>query len=429
MKVCVIGLGYVGLPLALEISKFFETIGYDCNKERILELQNSIDKNNEFNLNQLRKLENLTYVDNLEKENLFHSNQNIFIVCVPTPVFDNKVPNLDLINKAIGDISQIFKKDDIVIFESTVYPGCVEQYCIPLLSKYTSINVAELNYGFSPERINPGDLKHTIQNVTKVISASNNKTLQVMKELYGKVTQGNIFVAKDIKTAEIAKLTENIQRDVNIALMNEISLICEGLDIDIKDVLEACRTKWNFLDFRPGLVGGHCVSVDPYYLIYQAQKNNLKHGLILKAREVNDSMAINLVNKLNNMIATIEKNKIGKVEVLFLGLAFKENVKDTRNSLIIKVINDLSKRAINANLTASDPIIKLEDVLLEKNVIFLEDKNLKLFEKSYDLIVLNNKHDQYLKLDFTDYANLVSKSGNILDLTLSQLNFKNGESN
>jgi UDP-N-acetyl-D-galactosamine dehydrogenase len=429
MKVCVIGLGYVGLPLALEISKFFETIGYDCNKERILELQNSIDKNNEFNLNQLRKLENLTYVDNLEKENLFHSNQNIFIVCVPTPVFDNKVPNLDLINKAIGDISQIFKKDDIVIFESTVYPGCVEQYCIPLLSKYTSINVAELNYGFSPERINPGDLKHTIQNVTKVISASNNKTLQVMKELYGKVTQGNIFVAKDIKTAEIAKLTENIQRDVNIALMNEISLICEGLDIDIKDVLEACRTKWNFLDFRPGLVGGHCVSVDPYYLIYQAQKNNLKHGLILKAREVNDSMAINLVNKLNNMISTIEKNKIGKVEVLFLGLAFKENVKDTRNSLIIKVINDLSKRAINANLTASDPIIKLEDVLLEKNVIFLEDKNLKLFEKSYDLIVLNNKHDQYLKLDFTDYANLVSKSGNILDLTLSQLNFKNGESN
>jgi UDP-N-acetyl-D-galactosamine dehydrogenase len=250
-----------------------------------------------------------------------------------------------------------------------------------------------------------------------------------MKELYGKVTQGNIFVAKDIKTAEIAKLTENIQRDVNIALMNEISLICEGLDIDIKDVLEACRTKWNFLDFRPGLVGGHCVSVDPYYLIYQAQKNNLKHGLILKAREVNDSMAINLVNKLNNMISTIEKNKIGKVEVLFLGLAFKENVKDTRNSLIIKVINDLSKRAINANLTASDPIIKLEDVLLEKNVIFLEDKNLKLFEKSYDLIVLNNKHDQYLKLDFTDYANLVSKSGNILDLTLSQLNFKNGESN
>jgi len=406
IKLGIIGMGYVGLPLAYYFSKKRKVICFDINKDRIQNLKKGIDQNNEISKYKLIKNKNLILT--FDKKRL--KDCNFFIVTVPTPVFKNKKPNLIHLIRATKLIANYITKGSFVIYESTVYPGCTEEICIPLIEKISGFKLNnDFFCGYSPERINPGDKKNNLKNMIKVISGSNKYSQDMIDKLYSSVTNSNTFVAKNIKTAEAAKIIENTQRDINISLMNEFSMICNKLKIKTKDVLDAANTKWNFVNFSPGLVGGHCVSVDPYYLSYKALKMGLKPKMILSGREINDSMPKIVVKDLIHFLKKREVFKFSKLKLLMLGLSFKEDVSDIRNSKSIEMIKLLKNNFI---VHSYDPI----SFIPEKKII--KTLNIKNFlnKNYYDIIILSVPHKIFLKKGFKNLESLGKKNFIFFDL-------------
>ena len=386
INICVIGMGYVGLPLANAMSKYFNTYGYDIDKKKIKNLKNRLDQNNE--IKQINKKLKFSY-----NEKIF-LNCNTFIICLPTPINNNNIPDLNILKKSYISLSKYIKEKSTVILESTVYPGTTEY----LAKKYLK-NVS--NLGYSPERINPGDKINTIDKITKIIAANNNETLNLMKNLYGKVNNNNLFKAKNIKTAEAAKIIENTQRDLNIGFINEVTKIFHKDKISIYDVLEAANTKWNFLSFKPGLVGGHCIGVDPYYLSYYSKKINEKPNLILAARKTNEKMVLFYYSKIMDVIKKHKRNQ----KILFLGITFKENVNDLRNSKNYELLKKISK---SKKCYFYDPHVDLAKF-----------KNITKFNISskikFQTIILAVNHKKILDYLKNNLNKILLKNGTLID--------------
>jgi len=388
IKIAIIGLGYVGLPVAVSFSKKFTVIGFDTNKKRVIELKDCFDKNKEFSKLYLKKANKLltytSYVKNL-------SQCNVYIVAVPTPINKKKEPDLSYINKANTIISKVLKKNDVVIYESTFYPGCTEEYCALSLQNLTNLKFnKDFFCGYSPERINPGMSKYKIDNIIKLTSGSTPKISKFVNNLYKKIIKAGTYNTSSIKIAESAKIIENAQRDINIAFMNELSIFFDKLNIDTNEVINAAKTKWNFIDFKPGLVGGHCIGVDPYYLSYKADNLGYKTQIILSGRKINDNVVKFIIKKL--IIKIIEKKiKVRPIKILNLGLSFKENCTDLRNSMSLKLVKKLSNK--NCMIYNYDPIVYVNDSMKKKlNLISKPQK------KFYDVIILSVSHNYFKKL-------------------------------
>ena len=384
-------MGYVGLPLAVEFAKKYKVYGYDINQNRVKELNNRIDKTCEIesqNLNKVLKdkLIITSKVDDIKK-------CNIFIVTVPTPVDDNKDPDLNFLRKASSDIGKILKKNDIVVYESTVYPGCTEEECVPILENESGLTYnKDFFCGYSPERVNPGDKINVISTIVKVTSGSDKKTSKIVDDLYSSIIDAGTHLAPSIKVAEASKAIENAQRDLNISFMNELALIFDKMEIDTNDVLEAAGTKWNFLNFKPGLVGGHCISVDPYYLTYKSRKLGYKPKVILSGREVNNTIGHFIADKT---IKLLEKNNndLESPDILVMGLTFKENCPDVRNSQVPIIIERLISKG--ANVSVYDPHV-------DKKLVSHEYEGLSLINKpqKYNGIIIAVAHDEFKNIDF-----------------------------
>ena len=396
-KISVIGLGYVGLPLAVALSKKFLTLGFDKNKKRIKQLKQGIDENGE---SKSKDLKNKKLIFISEKKKLI--DVNIFIICVPTPI-KNKKPDLKYLIEATKLVAEVLKFGDIVIYESTVYPGTTEEICCPILEKVSSLKFnKDFFVGYSPERINPGIGSKKINDIKKIISASSPNTLKKIKKIYKPIISAGIYEAKSIKIAESAKIIENTQRDLNIALMNEFSQILNKMNIDTNEVLEAAKTKWNFNYYTPGLVGGHCIGIDPYYLAYKAKKVGVNPKVILSGRSVNDKMYNYVFKKINRL------NKIKKIA--FLGVTFKEDCKDFRNSMPIKLLKKLSERKFEVD--AFDPLVNVNKLKIFEKIKIKQ--NLK--KNHYDLVIIAVPHRKILQLGKFWIKNLLNKKGVIFDL-------------
>jgi UDP-N-acetyl-D-galactosamine dehydrogenase len=395
-RIAIIGLGYVGLPLAIEFGKKYKVLGFDINQDRIDELNSGKDRTNEADL------EGMAFAVNLSKERaiglkFFHDIEvlklcNVFIVTVPTPINQFKAPDLSPLLKASEMIGSILKKDDIVIYESTVYPGCTEEDCVPVLEKYSGLKFNKDFYcGYSPERINPGDKVNTLTKIIKVTSGSTPEIAELVDQLYKSIITAGTHKAPSLKVAEASKAIENAQRDVNISFVNELALIFDRMGIDTNDVLDAAGTKWNFLKYKPGLVGGHCISVDPYYLAHKAESLGYYPQVILSGRRVNDNMGIFVANKLVKLL--IAKNHvISNTNVLVLGITFKENCPDIRNSKVIDIINELLQ--FNINVDVFDPHAESEEVNQEFGIELIKSIN-----KTYTGIILAVSHKEFLEID------------------------------
>jgi UDP-N-acetyl-D-galactosamine dehydrogenase len=387
ITISVVGLGYVGLPLALEFGKKFKTIGYDKSLKKINSYKKNIDINSEIPKSNFIKSKNIIFTNSLEKLIL----ADFIIIAVPTPVKKNNDPDLSILKKATIEVAKNLKKNSIIVYESTVYPGATEEICIPLIEKYSNYTwKKDFNVGYSPERINPGDKKHTLTKICKVVSGDTSKTTKSVKNLYSKIIKAGIYEAKSIKVAEAAKVIENSQRDINIAFVNELSKIFNIMDIDTKDVLDAAATKWNFLRFKPGLVGGHCIGVDPYYLTYKSSKLNYKPKIILSGRKLNDDMAIYVAKRLINAMKA-RKFKDNNNKILIMGFTFKENCSDFRNSKIIDIYNYLTNKKYNVDIF--DPIVDSNEVFQAVN-IKLETK---IKNNYYDAVILAVEHNIFIK--------------------------------
>ncbi len=391
LKLAVIGLGYVGLPLAHAFSSIYSVVGFDITQKRIDELNSGKDRTLELSEAQVKEsLSNgmkFTHVlDDI-------ADCNIYIVTVPTPIDKNKRPDLTPLFKASESIGKVLKKDDIVIYESTVYPGATEDDCVPVLEKVSGLKFNQDFFcGYSPERINPGDKEHTVTKILKVTSGSTPEIGKKVDALYTSVITAGTHLAPSIKVAEAAKVIENSQRDINIAFVNELAIIFNKLNIDTEAVLEAAGTKWNFLPFRPGLVGGHCIGVDPYYLTHKAQQVGYNPEIILAGRRLNDNMGIYVANQVIKLM--IKKGqKIDGAKVLVLGITFKENCPDIRNSRVIDVIEELKDYGVN--ITIQDPWADANEVKNEYGLDLVENTNLD----NYDAVILAVAHDEFKKLD------------------------------
>ena len=381
-KIAVIGLGYVGLPLLLEISKKFKTIGFDKSNKKISDLKKQIDYTSELSEKQIKYLKKIKITSNLKDL----SEAQIFIVAVPTPIDIRKKPDLSILKDATKNIAQILNKKSIVIYESTVYPGVTENFCVPILEKYSGLKwKKDFFVGYTPERINPGDKKHTLKKIIKVVSGDTKKTLQLIHDLYAKIIKAGIFKAQSIQVAEAAKVIENTQRDLNIALMNELSIIFKKMNIDINKVLEAANTKWNFNLYYPGFVGGHCIGVDPYYLTYKAKQLNYNPKVILAGRTINDQMANYASREILKIL--IEKKIKKKGNILILGYTFKENCPDYRNTQIKKIKDSIQKNYKNTEIF--DPYIK--EKISKKFLMDLPKK-----KNFYDAIIIAVPHKYFL---------------------------------
>ena len=404
--VSVIGLGYVGLPVAVAFSKAnYEVIGFDVDKKRIDELSSNFDKTGEISNNDLEDCKIiLSSNPNSIKTANFH------IVTVPTPIDDFKKPDLSYIKNACVMLGKVITEHDVVIIESTVFPGVTEDIVVPILEKYSGLKLNDdFGVGYSPERINPADVNHRFENIKKVVSASNTDSLKLIEKIYGSVVKAGIHSATSIKVAEAAKVIENTQRDLNIALMNELVKIFNALEIDTNDVLEAASTKWNFLPFRPGFVGGHCIGVDPYYLIYKSQQVGVIPDLLISARKINDGMSSYFGQKI---IKVLNKNNydLNKSKVLILGLSFKENCPDIRNSKIIDLILEL--KTFNLNIEIFDPIVDFSEVKKTLNLEILSNPA----KNQYDLIVITVPHLTFKNLGIKKIRSWCKDNGLILDL-------------
>jgi UDP-N-acetyl-D-glucosamine/UDP-N-acetyl-D-galactosamine dehydrogenase len=391
-KIAIIGLGYVGLPLAIEFGKFFDTIGFDINKSRIEELTKGIDSTMEISSKDFLKSKNLAFtsvINDIKKS-------NIFIITVPTPVNQNFEPDLEPLKKATLLVANLLKKDDIVIYESTVYPGATEEICVPILEENSNLIFNhDFFCGYSPERINPGDKEHRITNIKKVTSGSNPKTADEVDLLYKQIIIAGTHKVKSIKVAEAAKIIENTQRDVNIALINEFAIIFNKLGIDTEEVLEAAGTKWNFLPFRPGIVGGHCIGVDPYYLTFKALQIGYHPTMILSGRNLNNYMGSYIVDQVSSLMVN-KGIDILSANVLIMGLAFKENCPDIRNTGVISLINDFKK--LNCNIDIFDPWVDKNTSHKDYGISLIDEvKN-----NFYDAIILAVAHDQFKELSIKD---------------------------
>jgi UDP-N-acetyl-D-galactosamine dehydrogenase len=386
-KVSVIGLGYVGLPVAVEFGKTQQVIGFDINQTRIEELSKGLDRNLEVDKDELIST-NILYSSNFEdlKTADFH------IVTVPTPVSDGNIPDLSIVYKASETVGKALKKGDIVVYESTVYPGVTEEECVPILERVSGLKFGkDFTVGYSPERINPGDKNHTFTKIKKVVSGSDSNTLNIVAEVYGSVVTAGTFKAASIKVAEAAKVIENSQRDINIAFMNELAMIFEKMDISTSDVLSAASTKWNFLNFYPGLVGGHCIGVDPYYLTHRAETLGYHPQVILSGRRINDGMGEYVANKLVKTMI-LKGLDVSKSTVTVMGLTFKENTPDIRNSKIADIIKELKGFGIDVQVT--DPLAMADEVKHEYGINLVSLENLK----PADAILLAVGHNHYKEL-------------------------------
>ena len=380
----VIGLGYVGLPLAVEFGKQLATTGFDINTERLSELKQGLDRTLEVDKQELAESKHLNFTSSIEGL----SKCNAYIVTVPTPIDDHKVPDLTPVRKASETVSKALRKGDVVIFESTVYPGVTEDICVPILEAGSGLRFNQDFYvGYSPERINPGDKEHRLPTIKKVTSGSTPEAAEFVDQLYLKIITAGTHKASSIKVAEAAKVIENTQRDVNIALINELSLIFNRLDIDTLEVLEAAGTKWNFLPFRPGLVGGHCIGVDPYYLTHKAQEIGYNPEVILSGRRINDSMGPYVAETVIKLM-TQKKIHVVDSKILILGFTFKENCPDIRNTRVIDIVEEFN--TYHAQVDIYDPWLELEEAKAEYDASFINE-----IKNQYDAIILAVNHDQF----------------------------------
>ncbi len=406
LKLAIIGLGYVGLPLALEFSKKKIVIGFDIDKKRVQELNSGIDKNLEFKKNELQSSKKLYFTNRLEDL----KSVNCFIITVPTPINKLKKPDLGPLIKASKIVSKILKNNDLVIYESTVYPGCIEEECVPVLEKFSKLKFnKDFFCGYSPERINPGDKEHTISKIKKITSGSNPDIADIVDKLYSEIITVGTYKAQSIKIAEAAKVIENTQRDLNIALINELSILFNKLNIDTQSVLDAAESKWNFLPFKPGLVGGHCIGVDPYYLTHKAKKIGYKTKIILAGRKLNDSMGKHVASQL--VFAMKKKNiEVKKSRVLIMGLTFKENCADIRNSGVKNLFDSLKK--FKCFIDIHDPWANIEEVKKIYNVSPISN----LINNKYDAVIIAVAHNIFKSFGFDAIEDLCKKKNVIYDL-------------
>lgn len=404
-RIAVLGLGYVGLPLACAFAKKYDVIGFDINEARIADLSNYIDKTKEVSTEQLKSTPRLVFTSS--KEVL--KTANVFIVTVPTPIDENNLPDMSPLVNASKMISQILKKDDIIIYESTVYPGATEEVCVPELETSGLKMNKDFGVGYSPERINPGDKKHTVETILKVTSGSNNYYADIVDELYKSVITAGTFKASSLKVAEASKVIENTQRDVNIALINELALIFNEVGIDTHEVIEAAATKWNFIKLMPGLVGGHCIGVDPYYLAHKASSLGLNPNLILTSRAINNSMAKFVAEQTIKRLIEHGKN-IKDAKILILGVTFKENCPDVRNTKVTDIGKELEKYGVK--ITYTDPWVTEEDwQYLNVPHIAYED----IPKDTYDAVIAAVNHKQFVGAD-DDINSLCTKPKVVIDV-------------
>lgn len=403
-KLAVIGLGYVGLPIALKFAKKIKVVGFDTNKKRVALMQKGIDPSEELPAEAFENCD-ITFTYNIEDL----KDVTFFIVAVPTPIDEHNLPDLKPVLGASRTIGKVIKKGDYVVYESTVYPGCTEEDCIPVLEQVSGLKFKQdFKVGYSPERINPGDTKHTLSNVVKVVSGCDETALENIAKVYELVVEAGVHRASSIKVAEAAKIIENTQRDVNIALVNELSIIFGRMGINTYDVLAASSTKWNFLPFQPGLVGGHCIGVDPYYLSYKAKEYGYHAQIINAGRFVNDSMGGYVAKQTVKKLIAAEKNA-REAKVLVMGATFKENVSDIRNSKVADVVNELKSYGVNVDVV--DPHADAEE--LQKEYGFgLVDK----IATNYDGVIVAVNHDDYVNFDEKYFESITTKNALIVDI-------------
>lgn len=395
LKIAVIGLGYVGLPLAIAFGKKYDTCGFDIKKSRLDALRNGIDTTRESEPEQLRAATRLSFTDDPEEIR----DATVFIVTVPTPVDKYNRPDLTPLYRASETVGKVLKKGDIVIYESTVYPGCIEEDCVPVLEKFSVLKFnTDFFCGYSPERVNPGDKLHTLENTVKITAGSTPETADLVDALYNSILKNGTHRASSIKVAEAAKVIENAQRDLNIAFVNELAKIFHIIGIDTHEVLAAAGTKWNFLDFKPGLVGGHCIGVDPYYLTHKAQSLGYLPEVILAGRRMNDGMGKYVAEQIVKLMIRKEK-KVLNAKVLQLGITFKENCPDIRNSRAIDVVRALEE--FGCSVDVADPLADPEEVFAEYGIRSVQDIN-ALRNSNYEAVILAVAHREFLALDLAD---------------------------
>ena len=405
-KIAVIGLGYVGLPLAVEFGKKRSVIGFDINQDRINNLIKGIDSTLEISSNQIKEAANLSFTANINDL----KNCKIFIIAVPTPIDKYKRPDLTFLEKSSQLVGSILKKNDIVIYESTVYPGATEEVCVPIIENISNLTFNKDFYcGYSPERINPGDKERPISKIKKITSGSTQEIAKEVDDLYKEIIIAGTYMAKSIKVAEAAKVIENTQRDVNIALINELAIIFNKLDIDTKSVLDAAGTKWNFLPFKPGLVGGHCIGVDPYYLAHKASEMNYNPEMILSGRRLNDKMGFYIVEQV---IRLMNKKCINLINanILIMGLTFKENCPDIRNTRVVDLVDEFKK--FNLNVDVYDMWADKDQTSKEYDIKLIDQPS----KGKYDAIIFAVAHEEFKKISSNDLKNLGKKNHIIYDV-------------
>ena len=408
-KICVIGLGYVGLPLAHAFSEKYEVVGFDINKARIDELNSGFDRTQELTENQVKESLNNGMKFTLNVDDI--KDCNIYIVTVPTPIDESNEPDLTPIIKSTETVGKVLKKDDIVIYESTVYPGVTEEVCVPILEKHSGLKFNETFFcGYSPERINPGDKEHTVTKILKITSGSTPEVAKKVDDLYKSIITAGTHLAPTIKVAEAAKVIENTQRDVNIALINELAMIFDLMNINTYDVIEAAATKWNFIKLFPGLVGGHCIGVDPYYLTHKAQSLGYMPNLILGARQINNGMSKLIADKAIKKMVKFDK-KLKNSNVLVLGVTFKENCPDMRNSKVLDIIKKLEE--YECNVEVYDYWVDKSDIE-SKHLNFINE--LPLNSKKYDSIIVAVGHDKFKEITTEQYNSLSNGEPIIIDV-------------
>ena len=406
LKLAVLGLGYVGLPLAVEFGKKRDVTGFDINTARIEALTKGHDSTLEVSRNELQEAKYLNYTSCIEdiKE------CNVFIITVPTPIDEHKQPDLSPLTSVTKSIGKILKKGDIVIYESTVYPGATEEHCVPILEKISNLKYnTDFFAGYSPERINPGDKEHRVKDIKKVTSGSTEKVADIVDRLYAEIIVAGTHKAQSIRVAEAAKVIENTQRDLNIALINELAIIFNKLGIDTQAVLEAASTKWNFLPFKPGLVGGHCIGVDPYYLTHKALKIGYHPEIILAGRRLNDGMGSYIVSQLTKAMLK-RRIHVNGARVLIMGLAFKENCPDLRNTRVVDILNELSEYNIDVDI--HDPWVDELEAKSEYDITLTKSPE----ADSYDAIIIAVAHDEFRKLGVDKIRSFGKTSHIIYDL-------------
>ncbi len=404
-KIGIIGLGYVGLPLSVEFSKHYKVVGYDISEKRINDLKKNIDQNKEISRLELNKSKKLTFTNNLD----LLRNCNVYIITVPTPINNLNKPDLKFIKKATIQISKFITKKNFIIYESTVYPGLTNDILIPLIEKQTKLKLnIDFFCGYSPERVNPGDMKRKLKNIKKIVSGSNNYALKFISNLYSKIITAGVHKASSIKIAEAAKVIENCQRDINIAFVNELSIIFDRMNLNTNEILKAASTKWNFINYKPGLVGGHCIGVDPYYLTYQAKKYGYNSKIILSGRSLNNQMANFVVKKV---ISKLKENnfQVKNSKILIMGFTFKENCSDIRNSKIFDVVNIAKKQFKTVDIY--DPIANRADVKSNYKINLI--KNPK--NNFYDVIILLVNHKFFLNMGLKKILKFSKKKSIIYD--------------